>query len=503
MPPSVRRCRPLHYFGTASLLSTLVVTILDGVCFASSRSSPSDTSATEAAIVSLGAISCGTLIVLLVLWTLDVENNTLRPWTRWRAITYGAVITYLAIATATTAALLAWSAVQFAAETSKSAEHQRRQPLLIARCVMWAVSVMAQGVLGGYLLTGLKSRGRRPSRWPGSAAHELTRFPNRSASRARESRPPSSGTDSLEHTKESYDVLPEQQQQEQQQPQQPAASSAASRRSNRYSGRTLYQQDSKRASLDMKLDISRPPSIHVTPSATPDILDTDRDSCVTIVADPRGHELPSTDKLPLQTTPATSSSSPASSSTTVAIPPPATQPDAPPKAVLPTLVFPDESNIHPLFRPSSSSPPPTPTPGTIVVASPNAGQTITMKMLSRVRSNRSTHSVHRPHQHTPRSRSPLFERMDQADRECIDGGQSATSTPPLVSSSSSSLLSVVSGDDNNHNNNNNNNRKTTYPSPTPQSDRSLIPGFIMAADVRSSISRYEKKHEVGEDPQAS
>ena len=492
MTPSVRKCRPVHYFGAVSLLSTLVVTILDGVCVVSSRSSPSNTSAIEAAILGLGAISCGTLIVLLVLWTLDIENNTLRSWKSWRALTYGAVITYLAIATATTAALLAWSAVQFAAETSDSAEHQRRQPLLITRCVMWAISVMAQGVLGGYLLTGLKSRGHRPSRWPGSATHELTRFPNRSASRARASRPPSSSTVSLEHTKERYDVLPPQQQQQQQ----PAASSATSRRSNRYSGRTLYRDDSRRASasLDLKLDLSCPPSIYVSPSVTPDVFDADRDSCVTIVADSRGHESPaprpSWDKTPLQTITATSSSSPASSSATVASAPQPIQP----KAILPTLVFPDESNIHPLFRPSSSSPPPTPTPGTIVVASPNAGQTITMKMLSRVRSNRSTHSLYRQHHHTPRSRSPLFERMDQVDRERMDPGKSTstTNTPQLVSSSSSSLLSVVSGDDSNHN-------KSIYTSQPP--DKAWIPGFIMAADVRSSITRYEKKYELSESPQ--
>ncbi|PLN76632.1 hypothetical protein BDW42DRAFT_178252 [Aspergillus taichungensis] len=503
MTPSVRKCRPIHYFGAASLLLTLVVTVLDGVCVVSSRSSPSNTSAIEAAILGLGAISCGTLIVLLVLWTLDIENNTLQSWKNWRAITYGAVITYLAIATATTAALLAWSAVQFAAETSNSAEHQRRQPLLIARCVMWAISVMAQGVLGGYLLTGLKSQGRRPSRWPGSAAHELTRFPNRSTSRARASRPPSSSTDSLGHTKERHDVLPPQHQQHQQQP---AASSAASRRSNRYSGRTLYRHDSKRASasLDLKRDLNCPPSIYVSPSVTPDIFDADGDSCVTIVADSRGHELPaqrpSWEKSPLHSITAASSPPPASSSTTtVASAPQITQPNAPPKAILPTLVFPDESNIHPLFRPSSSSPPPTPTPGTIVVASPNAGQTITMKMLSRVRSTRSTHSLRRQHHHTPRSRSPLFEQMDQVDRERMDTGQgqgtSTTSTPQLISSSSSSLLSVVSGDGS-HNNN-----KSVSSSQPP--DKPWIPGFIMAADVRSSITRYEKKYELSESPQES
>lgn len=78
----------------------------------------------------------------------------------------------------------------------------------------------------------------------------------------------------------------------------------------------------------------------------------------------------------------------------------------------------------------------------------------------------------------------------------MDPGKSTstTNTPQLVSSSSSSLLSVVSGDDIYHN-------KSVHSSQPP--DKAWIPGFIMAADVRSSITRYEKKYELSESPQES
>ncbi|KAI1476815.1 hypothetical protein F4774DRAFT_391202 [Daldinia eschscholtzii] len=46
-----------------------------------------------------------------------------------------------------------------------------------------------------------------------------------------------------------------------------------------------------------------------------------------------------------------------------------------------------ELHIHPLFRSDSPVPPPAATPGTVVIAAPNAGQTISEKSLSRMRSS--------------------------------------------------------------------------------------------------------------------
>ncbi|KAI1173769.1 hypothetical protein F4777DRAFT_424793 [Nemania sp. FL0916] len=61
-------------------------------------------------------------------------------------------------------------------------------------------------------------------------------------------------------------------------------------------------------------------------------------------------------------------------------PAPRVRPDRPP--------MPSESelHIHPLFRTDSPGPPPATTPGTIVIAAPNAGQFITGKSITRMRS---------------------------------------------------------------------------------------------------------------------
>ncbi|CRK41673.1 hypothetical protein BN1708_016888 [Verticillium longisporum] len=54
----------------------------------------------------------------------------------------------------------------------------------------------------------------------------------------------------------------------------------------------------------------------------------------------------------------------------------------------PELEGPGEANIHPLFRSDSPVPPPNVTPGTVVVASPNAGQVISdRKSARRMRSS--------------------------------------------------------------------------------------------------------------------
>lgn len=58
-----------------------------------------------------------------------------------------------------------------------------------------------------------------------------------------------------------------------------------------------------------------------------------------------------------------------------------------------------EAHIHPLFRSDSPGPPPAATPGTVVVAAPNAGQFITGKSVTRMRSGS-----------LPNSPSPLSRR---------------------------------------------------------------------------------------------
>ncbi|KAI0481719.1 hypothetical protein F4859DRAFT_512855 [Xylaria cf. heliscus] len=59
-----------------------------------------------------------------------------------------------------------------------------------------------------------------------------------------------------------------------------------------------------------------------------------------------------------------------------------------PRAQQERIVMPPESelHIHPLFRSDSPGPPPAATPGTVVIAAPNAGQFITERSVTRMRS---------------------------------------------------------------------------------------------------------------------
>jgi len=82
----------------------------------------------------------------------------------------------------------------------------------------------------------------------------------------------------------------------------------------------------------------------------------------------------------------------------------------------------DECHIHPLFRTNSPTPPPTPTPGTVVTAAPMAGQVINGRTLNRMRSGS-----------LPSSPSPLIR---SASFDAWSGARSFTpptrgATPPI------------------------------------------------------------------------
>ncbi|KND95116.1 hypothetical protein TOPH_00543 [Tolypocladium ophioglossoides CBS 100239] len=93
----------------------------------------------------------------------------------------------------------------------------------------------------------------------------------------------------------------------------------------------------------------------------------------------------------------------------------------------------NELHIHPLFRSDSPTPPPVATPGTSVVASPNAGQVISrresMQSLNRMRSG----SL--PAGRSPLSRQASFESTKLKKQGVAQGDQGARSerkmTPPV------------------------------------------------------------------------
>ncbi|RAL10086.1 uncharacterized protein BO97DRAFT_148123 [Aspergillus homomorphus CBS 101889] len=448
MSPSISRTSLAHILGGFTILSTFIATVLDGICYSFSRPLSSHIASIESAIVSLGTINCAVIAALLFLWAQDVRTEARPQWRGHRAILYGVIAVYLSIATGITAGGIAWSAVQ--SMTGKTTVIHKHQTLMLARCIIWAISVLSQGILGGYLLTSLTKRDAG-GRWSSSLSQELEILPEQASivgDKDETVKSPSIIIGSQRRSadvKTSCDIVPELQ---------PSASRTESQTSNRYSGRTLYQQDSKQSSFDLQRTYlagaentvtrhrsdDQPDNLAVNLSGTEGSVEPTkiRRSC--------SEAKRSFEVLVRQST--STRPSPTTSSTHLA---------APGRPIPPKLKLPDESFIHPLFRSDSASPPPTPMPGTTVIASPAAGQTISVQTLNRVRSTRSLRS------HAPRSRSPLFEQVDQ----------------PLAELERKSESSEPSG------------------------RGSPMPSFIMAADVRSSITRYEKKYDLNESPDES
>ncbi|OGM42424.1 hypothetical protein ABOM_008299 [Aspergillus bombycis] len=357
------------------------------------------------------------------------------------------------MATGVTAGGIAWNKAQVMIEQQIMSLGPRQRLLLVTRTVIWAISVLAEGLFGGLLLMTLAKRTSR-SRWSTSLPHDLDALHEQLAvnNRLESTKQPQLVVDSPKQSadqKRSCDGLIAIQQ---------STSSAASLISKRYSGRTLYQQDSKHGSIDLNPPVAYPECV---------VMRNTFDSCpyehniYTIGADSDSRSRKTQGNRPelrcsLDTL-RRQSSFRRSSDTSRSL-----QPEAPTKGGHPKLTLSDESNIHPLFRSNSPTPPPTAMPGTTVIASPVAGQTISMKALHRMRSTNSLRS------YTPRSRSPLFEQIDQAGEEVhpktgLGDGRCEPNNDQIFT----------------------------------------IPNFVMAADLRRSITQYEKRYDLIESPHES
>ncbi|KAH1930488.1 hypothetical protein KXV48_000712 [Aspergillus fumigatus] len=403
-----------YLLGGISIALNLVASVLHGLCLASSGAS-----SIESITVTLSAASCLVLLMLVVLWRKSIWLQPRDCWAKWRTVAYGLILAYLAISSGFTAGAVVWS-------TSK-----------------------LEGLFAGFLLID-----NPHNQCPSSLSQELVLQADQSSLKHKSAtKEPAltieSGRQSVDR-KTSCDSGPF--------ANQPATSIASS---HRYSGRTLYQPDSKNNSVDLQppgLSMPSPDS-----NASRSLLETspdERDSCSITTEERQGMRLfhgtqpeikRCLDSLMLQ--PSSGTSSPAASTPKLE----ASRAPAPPK-----LHFPDESNIHPLFRSDSPSPPPTPLPGTNLHGLAVAGQTISVKTLNRMRSTNSL----RPH--GARSRSPLFERINQ---------QGETTGDQKLNPCCENRGRLA--------------------------EKTAIPGFLMAADVRQSIARYEKKYELNESPDES
>ncbi|KAJ5169175.1 uncharacterized protein N7482_004769 [Penicillium canariense] len=381
----------------AALLSALLVTILNGFAYAALQSLPSHTPATGLAPVLLSILTCLALLALSLLIQTNARSDA--HWPTWKIGVFYCTGAYLLISTASLAGTMA---------THDLYNLPRQGGIFIARSIIWALSILTQGLYYGFLLVTLAHRKPCPD-WPHSYSQELKSLPDSPGSVAL---PAQALCDPYPELKQ-FDTRR-------------SSLRKYPRRSHRFSGGTLCLESSEEAKHN---SLDRNSSTLSSPEPSPSTEQTTEQTQVQVqvqmqtqtqaqtqtqthtqMSDPfvsdrdtrpllRGssfRSIPSLrreqniqlslDSLVQASSPTASSfafDSPSVSSLTLAPPEPNGSGHNPP--------YPSasrEHNIHPLFRSTSPCPNPNPTPGSIVKASPSAGQTITQKTLTRMRSAR-------------------------------------------------------------------------------------------------------------------
>lgn len=381
----------------AAVLSAIIVTILNGLAYAALQSLPSHTTTTGLAPVLLSILTSITLLVTIILIHKDVRSDI--PWSTWKLGIFYFTGVYLLISAVSVAGTIA----------SNDLYHSVHQGnIFIARSIFWALSILTQGLYYGFILVTLAQR--KPCQdWPRSYAQELktlSESPESVRSPARTLCDPYPELKQFDTRRSSLRKYP--------------------RRSHRFSGGTLCVESTrtKHESFDTSSSstLSSP-----SPSPTAEHMPTqpqshtqndpfaDRDTRPLLLRGSSFRSMPSLrreaniqlslDSLvqPSPTSSIFALDSPSGSTLTLpetyAFYAPnhsqvqaqalASPSSSLPPSPLPSPTFPTrEQNIHPLFRSTSPCPSPTPLPGSTVKASPSAGQTITQKTLTRMRSAR-------------------------------------------------------------------------------------------------------------------
>ncbi|KAJ5872244.1 uncharacterized protein N7529_004597 [Penicillium soppii] len=351
----------------ASLLSTFVVTILNCICFATSQASA------DVATIFLSAVGCLALIALGLLHHKNVQTGRLSC----TYLTGG----YLLIAAAASAGAMAMS---------------HRGALFITRSVFWALSVFAQGLYCGFITMNLYKEQSNPD-WPRSYPHELKDMPE--SPKLLPSPPRVADLSELfEPKRSSLRKYP--------------------RRSSRYSDATLCPSSkTQNASIDTT-------STHSSPSPSPI---TDKAPNLSNRPLLRGNNS-------IRSMPSLRRNAPTPLSLDNLVHPPLPSPTS---TLLdsPTTSNPNstweynpfrETNIHPLFRSNSPCPSPTLIPGTMVKASPSAGQTIPAGTITRMRSARSLRDSMRAPSPLP---SPLPESEERRRMSMLENRYDLNESP--------------------------------------------------------------------------
>ncbi|KAJ5736539.1 uncharacterized protein N7483_001664 [Penicillium malachiteum] len=378
----------LHSLAAGSLLSVFIVTILNGLAYGEVRSLPSSNPATDLAPVSLSVVSFLALIMLTLLVQQEITQNRALP--RWKIGILFLAIAYLIIAAASTAG-------------SMAADHTNtKSSLWIARSVFWGISVFTEGSFCGSLLIIAFQPQSDVLRWPHSynLSQELKTLPETPTTVA----PPAPAIC------DSYPELPQFDTRR-------GSLRKYPRRSNRYSDGTLSLEPStnKHGSVDTTSTTSRSSQERSDPEQHLQLPSpSERDNRPLLRGSGSVRSMPSLRREPSlhlhQSLDNLVQVSPTASTLNLDSPTGSTE-----------CLASREQNIHPLFRSTSPCPSPTPSPGTRVKASPSAGQTITHKTVTRMRSARSLRE-------TRRSASPflseeeIVEAKDYAQMGFIHAG---------------------------------------------------------------------------------
>ncbi|KAJ5728058.1 hypothetical protein N7493_004388 [Penicillium malachiteum] len=364
----------LHSLAAASLLSVFIVTILNGLAYGEVRSLSSSDPATDLAPVSLSVVSFLALIMLTLLVHQEITQN--RAWPRWKIGIFFLAIAYLIIASASTAGSIA-------------ADHTNtKSSLWIARSVFWGISVFTEGTFCGSLLI-IAFQPQSDLQWPHAynLSQELKTLPETPTTVA----PPAPAIC------DPYPELPRFDTRR-------GSLRKYPRRSNRYSDGTLSLEPStdKHGSVDTTSTTSRTSQERHDPEPRLQLPSpSEKDNRPLLRGSGSVRSMPSLRREPSlhlhQSLDNLVQISPTASTLNLDSPTGSTE-----------YLAPREQNIHPLFRSTSPCPSPTPSPGTRVKASPSAGQTITHKTVTRMRSARSLRE-------TRQSASPFLSDEEIAD----------------------------------------------------------------------------------------
>ncbi|OQE36194.1 hypothetical protein PENCOP_c012G02349 [Penicillium coprophilum] len=336
-----------------SLFTTSIVTILNVICSATSKASP------DIASTILSAVGMVALVTLGLVHRQNIQTG------RRRLICSAGG--YLVIAAAASAGLI-----------SKSPHTS----IFIVRSVFWALSVFMQGICFGFFAPEVGQEKPNPE-WPCAYSQELKDIPQTP-----------NFLPSPPHVCDLSDIF------------EPKRSSLRKfpRRSSRCSDSTLCPSSTKEGK---NAPIDTTSATHSSPSPSPT---QDRMSDTFPDGDPRPlqgtHGISSIASIRRDPPPElsldmiTHPSVPSPTASTVRVKSPA-QSGSNSSTWENNLL--GEDNIHPLFRSTSPCPSPTYAPGTVVKASPIAGQTLTTGTITRMKSAR---SLRDQAMHTP---SPLPE----------------------------------------------------------------------------------------------